>query len=116
MRLLIADDDPSLQVALRMVCELAGHDVTTVETAGEARRALEGTDFDAVLVDGGISGDGRALWRSLRVDAPYEGRVVLITGDVAELGSLAQARDVLAKPFDYDALLAQLAAMGARDA
>ena len=115
MRLLVADDDPSLQVALRMVLELAGHEVTLAPTASAARAELEETDFGAVLVDAGIPGSGVDLWEELRSNQRYDGRAILMSGDIPALGDLVERDDVLGKPFDYDALLARLALMGRPD-
>lgn len=114
MRILVADDDPSLQVAIRMVLELAEHDVTLAGTVDEARSTLAADDFDAVLVDAGIAGSGVSLWKELVTDRRYHGRTLLITGDLPGLGALERHEAVVGKPFDYDVLIERIDAMGPR--
>ncbi|MEM7416455.1 MAG: response regulator [Gemmatimonadota bacterium] len=116
MRLLIVDDDPSLRVAIQMVCELAGHSVTSVDAVSAAREQLAEHPFDAVLIDAGMSGSGVELWRSLSDRADYEDRAFLMTGNVPGLGTLGRHPHVMDKPFDYDALLERLEGLGSREA
>lgn len=116
MRLLIVDDDPSLRVAIQMVCELAGHSVTSVDAVSAAREQLDGHTFDAVLIDAGMTGSGVDLWRSLIDQPTYDGRAILMTGNLPALGTLARHPQVMDKPFDYDELLERLEGMGSADA
>ncbi len=112
MRLLIADDDPSLRLALRMVLEDAGHEVVEAATEPAAREALASVRPDFALIDAGMSGRGVELWRDLRATSPE--RVLLLTGDAPTLGDLAEEASVVSKPFDFDRLLARIESVGAR--
>ena len=110
MRILIADDDPSLRIALRLVLEDAGHDVVEATAEPEARFRLREGRVDIALVDAGMSGTGVRLWQDLQADEAWHGRALLVTGDPWSLGALAEHADVLGKPFDFEALLARIAA------
>ena len=114
MRLLIADDDPSLRVALRLVFEDAGYDVVEVETVAEARGALVDGPLDVALIDAGIHGGGVELWGELETDDVYRGRALLLTGDLPGLGLLSSHGSVYGKPFDYATLLRRIEDIGPR--
>jgi len=49
--LLLVEDDPLIRRSLSGRLRKAGHRIEEVESVAEARRALEGAEFDAVLVD-----------------------------------------------------------------
>lgn len=112
MRLLIADDDPSLRLALRLVLEDAGHSVREVDTVAQALAALASESIDLAVVDAGLSGRGVDLWRSI-VRERGPARALLVTGDPVALGSLASHDSVLGKPFDFRDLLERIAQAGA---
>ena len=114
MRLLIADDDPSLRTALRLVFEDAGHDVLEAECANDARSIINGSSVDLVLVDAGMYDGGVQLWGELESNADYQGRAMLLTGDVASLGMLVAHERVMGKPFDFDHLLDFIEGVGPR--
>lgn len=114
MRLLIADDDPSLRTALRLVFEDAGHDVLEAECADDARSIIDGSRVDLVLVDAGISNGGVQLWGELESNADYQGRAMLLSGDVASLGILIGHERVVGKPFDFGYLLDYIEGVGPR--
>lgn len=114
MRLLVADDDPSLRTALRMVLEDAGHVVVEASTTQAAREALTGSDFDLVLIDAGMDGLGVSLWGELSGLPDYHGRTLLVTGDLGALGPLGSHEAVLGKPFDFDGLVDRIEAVGTR--
>ena len=114
MRLLIADDDQAVRIALRMVLEAAGHEVIGAASDAEARVALGQNRLDFALVDAGMSGRGVELWRHMTESAPGPGRVLLLTGDLQALGQLADGSAVLGKPFDFDRLLSRIQALGPR--
>src|SRR5690606_30135833 len=50
-RVLIADDQPDVLVALRMLLRDEGYDLTTANSPEEILRALDEDSFDAVLMD-----------------------------------------------------------------
>ena len=115
--ILIVDDDPAVQVTIRLVLEGAGHHVTV---AGDGRRGLalfEASQFDLLFLDIFMPGmDGLETMRHVRARQPAIPIVVIsgrsITPDAytepdflkmaTKLGAVAS----LQKPFRADALLA----------
>lgn len=115
MRILIAEDDTPLRVAMRLVLEDAAFRVVEVSDAGQvAARLAEHPLPDAIVIDAGGNGLGTTVWSELVRQPDWAGRALLVTGNVAALGALAAHPDVLAKPFDYGALVARFRAMGPR--
>jgi len=115
MRLLLADDDPSLRLALRLVLEDAGHDVVEAESVLDARRIIASDHLDFALVDAGMCQEGVQLWDELECDARYRGRALLLTGDLTTLGLLGSHERVVGKPFDFERLLSRIEGVGPRD-
>lgn len=77
-KVLVAEDDPALRSSLRDSLDFLGFEVTTAEDAGEAAALLAKVDFDVVLSDVQMPGNGLSLVtkaRRLRPRTP----VVLIT-------------------------------------
>jgi CheY-like chemotaxis protein len=103
---LVADDEPMIVRAIQRMLERRGHEVVTAPDASGALEALEGRDFDAVLVDDRMpGGGGRAVLERL-LSRSYEGTAVLMTG-----GAIGDAEDVdarvhwLQKPFPFPAVV-----------
>ncbi len=104
--ILCVDDDPSLRLLLRTVCEKAlGARVAVAAAADEARSILAGGEVpDLVLLDVMMPGtDGYSLCKQLRQDRRYDAVPIVFisaaTGfDQARAGS-AGADGFLAKPF-----------------
>lgn len=101
--LLVIDDDTRIRDLLNRYLTEQGFRVTTASDAAEARRKLEGLEFDLLVVDIMMPGEtGMALTRDLREirDVP-----ILMLTALAELdnrleGLEAGADDYLGKPFD----------------
>ncbi|MCB1800073.1 MAG: response regulator [Gammaproteobacteria bacterium] len=51
LRILVADDDPIGRMACQTLLEQVGHRITVADNGSEALAALEGGDFDLVLMD-----------------------------------------------------------------
>jgi CheY-like chemotaxis protein len=65
--LLVVDDDTRIRDLLSRYLTEQGFRVTTAAEAGEARRKLEGLDFDLLIIDVMMPGEsGLSLTRSLR--------------------------------------------------
>jgi two-component system phosphate regulon response regulator OmpR len=101
--LLIVDDDTRIRELLQKFLSGKGFRVTVAADAAEARRKLEGLDFDLLVLDVMMPGEtGLALTKSLREirDIP----VILLTARAeAESrisGLEAGADDYLPKPFE----------------
>ncbi len=115
MRILVVEDEPSLQAQLVSAITTAGH---TVEAAGDGQEALylgEVESFDAVVLDLGLPVlDGLSVlrrWRAAGRNMP----VLILTARSSwhekVTGMDAGADDYLAKPFHMEELLARLRAL-----
>ncbi len=115
MRILVVEDEPTLQAQLAQAIEAAGHTVETAADGATARYLGEVEDFDAVVLDLGLPVvDGLSVLRHWRT----QGRqmpVLILTARSAwhekVSGMDAGADDYLAKPFHMEELLARLRAL-----
>ena len=101
--LLVVDDDTRIRTLLREFLTSNGFRVTVANTADEARRKLEGLDFDLIVLDVMMPGEsGVELTRSLREekDVPILMLTALSETDSRITGLEAGADDYLPKPFD----------------
>jgi DNA-binding response OmpR family regulator len=93
----------------------AGFDTDVFGTAGDARTALGGVRYSAVILDLGLpDGDGSALLKELRARGdPTPVLILTARGGVEDrvLGLRAGADDYLVKPFALEELVARLEAI-----
>jgi DNA-binding response OmpR family regulator len=115
LHVLVADDDPSMRLVLTMAFERRGHRVTAVEDTDVARRILAEDAPDVALIDAGMPRSGTSFWRECSETGRPPGGALLLTGDIYALGELAHHPNVLAKPFDFGALVARVERMGGSD-
>ena len=113
-RALIVDDDSGFVSALAEVTRREGFTVGTAATLSDARRELQGTPADIVLLDLSLpDGSGMELLESFEPGAGPE--VVLITGnaslDTAVDALRRGASDYMTKPIDMARLKVTLAAL-----
>jgi CheY-like chemotaxis protein len=114
-RLLVIDDEPALRGAVSTFLLSLGHHVDVAATAGEARALLGANEYDVVLLDVRMPGEGGAtLYHELNERDPRQAnRVVFVTSDLrseAALRLLAIAdRPSLSKPFHLDDLASVVA-------
>jgi len=118
MRILVVEDDPVLMDGLKVGLGLAGATVDEVGTCADARAALAGSRFDAVVLDLMLpDGSGLDILAGMRArdDATP---VLLLTAldDTTDRirGLDAGADDYLGKPFDLDELAARVRAIARR--
>jgi two-component system response regulator QseB len=118
MRILLVEDDAILRGGIKAGLTLEGLTVDDVGTAQDARLAVTGSDYDAVVLDVGLP-DGSGLtvledWRRAGDTTP----VILLTArnmvDDRIGGLNAGADDYLGKPFDLDELIARIRAIARR--
>jgi DNA-binding NtrC family response regulator len=116
-RLLVADDDPAVLEALRLLLKGEGYQVETATSPGGVLAAVEHRDFDALLMDmnytrdttGGIEGLD-LLSRLQGFDAALPVLVMTAWGSIegAVEAMRRGARDYIEKPWDNARLLQQL--------
>jgi DNA-binding NtrC family response regulator len=116
-RILIADDQPDVLEALRLLLKGEGFVVETVTSAAALLRAAESTEFDAALIDLNYTRDttsgreGLSLLGKLHaIDGTLPVVVMTAWGSVegAVEAMRLGARDYVEKPWDNNRLLATL--------
>ena len=109
--LLVIDDDTRIRNLLKQYLSENGFRVTVAGNAAEARRKLEGIDFDLLILDVMMPGEtGVDLTRSLREskDVPILMLTALSETDSRITGLEAGADDYLPKPFDPRELILRI--------
>jgi CheY-like chemotaxis protein len=112
MNVLIVDDDEQVRTAYQRLLERAGLQVTAVENALAAMGELEIRKFDAIVCDLELPFlKGGGFYEELRQTFPaMADRVVFVTGWAADPVKSAHlratGRPVLAKPVEFDELVA----------
>jgi DNA-binding response OmpR family regulator len=110
---LVIEDEPGVVALVRAALERRGYRVVQARSGVEGLRMLETGEYAGVISDirtpGGVSGADVQAW--IRRNRPaLEGRLVFITGDVANTETLALLRRTgapcLEKPFRVGQLLA----------
>jgi CheY-like chemotaxis protein len=104
-QILLVEDEPGIQLAIRGLLRRDGYEVQVASTGKEALEALEGEGYDLVLTDlslaDGVSGlDVARRARDTDPSIP----VILITAygsdAIANEAEAAGVRDYVPKPFD----------------
>jgi DNA-binding NtrC family response regulator len=112
LSILLADDEPSIRLAVGDSLEGAGHKVTRASDGEEALRAAETNVFDLVISDISMPKvDGLTLFRKLREKSPTTD-VILMTayGKVSDAVQALKdgAQDYLTKPFVTEEMLVRV--------
>lgn len=107
-RILLVEDDESLSRVLRKALERQGYWITASATGREARRLLEESAFDAVMLDIQLPDmEGLALLDLAR-DSGLQAPFIVMTAQNTMRNAIdamkAGAFDYLTKPFDLDVL------------
>jgi CheY-like chemotaxis protein len=116
LRVLLADDEDSLRMAIRIYLERRGHQVTEAADAHAAWAAAQRAPFDVALVDARMPGDGVRLLEQLETLPALAGRTALMTGDLGRTrleNDVSTGRPCLAKPFEMNEMVRLLEALGA---
>ena len=114
LRILIADDELPLRMALSQYLTLQGHSAIAVASGREALAAAAAESFDAVLLDMRMPDiSGKQVFEQWQSQSPaLAQRVVFLTGDIVSTelqGFLSRTgRPFVSKPFELDALLQYL--------
>ncbi len=121
LRILIADDQPDVLEALRLLLKGEGFVVETVTSAAALLRAAESAEFDAALIDLNYTRDttsgreGLTLLGKLQaIDSTLPIVVMTAWGSVESAVEAMRlgARDYVEKPWDNNRLLATLRTQG----
>ena len=112
--ILVVDDDERIRTLLRRFLVRNGFYVTTARDAAQARRLLAGLDFDLIVLDVMMPGEGGfALTRDLRKRSSTPILLLTARGDTDDriTGLESGADDYLPKPFEPRELLLRIAAI-----
>ncbi len=118
LRVLVADDEPTLRLAIALFFSRRGHQVTQAEDAYEALRLAKEQPFDAALVDARMPGDGLVLLQHLEAIPALAGRTALMTGDLGRARTaqgIPTDRPYLVKPFDMNEAVTLIESLGNRE-
>ena len=109
LHVLVADDEPMIVRALQRVLEKRGHRVEAAESADDGISKFESGEFDAVMVDRNMPGNGLSLLRRV-FEREFGGFAVLMTGglDDGELDGIAGEVFRLQKPFRFSEVVTLL--------
>ena len=111
-RILVADDNPAILDALKIMLEEEGYEVKTTEDGAEAQN-MKAPLPDLLLLDIWMSGmDGGDVCRYLKNTAATKNvPIVLVsaTKDIERIARDSGADDFISKPFQMDHLLAIVA-------
>ena len=111
---LVIDDDASIRLLCRLNLELDGWRVLEAATLTEARRQLEETKVDVVVLDVHVgSGNGIEFLHELRRERP-ELKVAMLTG--SDRLDDVESDAVIPKPFTIEQLTSTVAGLVARPA
>ena len=124
--MLIADDETAVRLAVRLILEERGHRVFEASDTEAAYAELTASDFDVVLLDVRMPGNGLTLLARLRAEADAEDaspsggsavadRTILLTADLTRADTaavIASGQRHLRKPFRFEALVALVEEVG----
>ncbi|QOG12651.1 homeostatic response regulator transcription factor HsrA [Arcobacter sp. FWKO B] len=114
MRILIVEDEITLNRTLQEGLQDFGYQVDTAENFKDAEYFIEIRNYDLILTDWMLpDGDGIDLAKSVKTKSARTSVVVLSARDDkdSEIAALrAGADDYIKKPFDFDILLARIEA------
>ena len=115
MRLLVVEDDEPLAAALSGSLRSAGFAVDTFDLIADAREAIDGFAYDALILDRRLpDGDGLDLVTCLRASGRTTPVLMLTARDATEdrvAGLDRGADDYMVKPFELTELLARVRAL-----
>src|SRR5262245_17083101 len=117
VRILVADDQPDVVEALRLLLRSEDYQVTSAKSPHEPIAALDGNDFDAALIDlnyardttSGVEGlDLLSRLQAMDATLPVVVMTAFASVDKAVEAMRRGARDFIEKPWDNNRLLAVL--------
>jgi two-component system, OmpR family, alkaline phosphatase synthesis response regulator PhoP len=122
MKILLAEDEPDIQLIVRIALEDAGHDVVVVEDGQAAVEQARAETFDVVLLDVMMPRlDGLGACETLKADSRTQRLpVIFLTArsqqSEVQAGLRIGALGYIIKPFDAFTLADEIAALLTREA
>jgi len=108
-RILVVDDEPSVQLLLEQLLSDVGYYVTTAANGRMALAQIRSRDFDAVITDLSLPDqDGIEVLRQIRSEFPHTPILALsghMVGSMHQTALAAGATETLQKPASPDTLL-----------
>ncbi len=113
MRILIADDQPDVLEALRLLLKREGYKIESAESPQQALQAIENRDFDAAIIDLNYTRDTTSGQEGLELLAKIQAidsmlPVIVMTAwgsvDLAVEAMRRGARDFIQKPWENERL------------
>src|SRR5688572_9240377 len=106
LRVLLADDEPTIRLTLADALESDGHQVTTASDGAEAMELATRAAFDVLITDMRMPKlDGMGLFRKVRKLSP-DTRVIMITAYAGVNDAVTALKegavDYMTKPFDLE--------------
>ncbi len=116
MRVLVVEDEPKIAQAIKKGLEAETFSVDVVEDGDSALSYGRSPEYDIIVLDWMLPGsiDGRKACETLRREGVKTPILMLTARDATEhkvKGLNSGADDYLAKPFDFDELIARLYAL-----
>src|ERR1700704_6193536 len=117
MRVLIADDQPDVLEALRLLLKREGFKIESAESPQQALQAIENRDYDAAIIDLNYTRDTTSGQEGLELLAKIQAvdsmlPVIVMTAwgsvDLAVEAMRRGARDFIQKPWENERLLTVL--------
>ena len=107
---LVAEDDPSVRLALEFVLKYEGFDVVFAEDGAKALEVAKNDLPDAILLDQKMPKmDGKQVLQALRGHEPTSSiPVFVLSGMSQESGNEWPGADFVGKPFSPDDLVARI--------
>ncbi len=116
MRVLVVEDEPKIAQAIKKGLQAETFSVDVVEDSDSGLSYGRSPEYDVIILDWMLPGDmdGREVCEALRQEGVKTPILMLTARDAAEhkvKGLNSGADDYLAKPFDFDELIARLYAL-----
>lgn len=115
MKILLAEDDPSIARIVKIGLQSGGHVVDIVDDGQEAKERVEVYDYDVIILDVMLPGmDGFKVCRHIR-NSGINSKIIMLTArddvDSRVAGLNMGADDYMTKPFSIRELDARIRAL-----
>ncbi|MFC1928920.1 MEDS domain-containing protein [Chloroflexota bacterium] len=113
-RILVIDDDPTVQEFITAVLTEEGHEIEIVDNGDDAMERLSNEEYDVILLDIKLPGmSGIEIYEQLQKSSKsLTKKVIFITGDVMSVDTMvfikSSQTSYIAKPFDAEKLVTEI--------